>query len=198
MSKAWKWARGGYAVPMNAWFLAISRALLVLLLLTLPLAAEEIRVNPAVGMEEIQKRVRAKIAEGLKEDLHVAFGMGMYRLKKPWVMDHRDADPTGKHKVIYRKARPKDPLCQVAISGGVTVTQWREEKDGTWSAAIPRGVGVPREMFNGVTRLPRARFPDGDAWLRVDKVGEDRRTHFTWKAGDLDGKDLAFFCERVT
>lgn len=67
---------------------------------------------------------------------------------------------------------------------------WRQESDGTWTAPIPRSVGVPRELFDGVTRLPRARYPD-EGWLRVDKVGEDRRTSFTWKQGDLDGTDLS-------
>jgi len=167
--------------------------------MVLPLSAEEMRVNPAVGMEEIQKRVRAKIAEGLKEDLHVVMETGMYRLRKTWVMDHRDADPTGKHQVIYRKARPNDELSMVAISGGVEVRNWREEKDGTWTAAIPRTVADPREMFNGVTRLKRARFPN-EGWLRVEKVGEDKRTNFIWgqyttnlkggRKGHLEGKDV--------
>ncbi len=176
------------------------RGLLILVCCSvLPLAAVEIRVNPAVGIEEIQKRVRAKIAEGLKEDLHVVMETGMYRLKKPWEMDARDCDPTGKHKVIYRKAKPDDPLCKVAISGGVEVRGWRKEEDGTWTAKIPRGVGEPREMFNGITRLKRARFPN-EGWLRVEKVGEDRRTNFIWgeyttdlkggRKGHLNGKKL--------
>lgn len=165
----------------------MTRWLLLFPCLMAPLHAEVLQVNPAVGMKTIQERVRAKIAAGLSEDLHVAFESGMYRLQKPWVMDQRDSDP--RFRVIYRKARPEDPLCIVAISGGVPIRDWREEADGTWTAPIPRGVGVPREMFHGVTRLPRARYPD-EGWLRVEKVGEDRRTNFQWKEGDLHGKDL--------
>lgn len=72
------------------------------------------------------------------------------------------------------------PGTHPVISGGRPITDW-SGADGVWSAPAPWKF---RELFVDGVRRPRARHPS-DGYLRVAKAGPDRRTSFTFKAGDL-------------
>ena len=74
---------------------------------------------------------------------------------------------------------------QPVISGGVVITGWKAEEDGSWSASLPRSVGeIPRELFVDNQRASRARFPDSD-YMRIHEAGEDNRTNFFFKKNDF-------------
>jgi hypothetical protein len=69
------------------------------------------------------------------------------------------------------------------ISGGEKVTDWTKNADGLWEAEVS-GPKKIRELFMDRKRLIRARHPN-NGYLRVKKVGDDRRTHFYFEKGDF-------------
>ncbi|MDX1565105.1 MAG: right-handed parallel beta-helix repeat-containing protein, partial [Phycisphaeraceae bacterium] len=121
-------------------------------------------------------------AAGLEKDLHVVFESGTYFLREPLVLEARDGG-TDARRVVYRAAEG----AKVLISGGVQVTDWKKVSGGLWSAPLSEGLTSVRELFVAGQRRPRARFPD-TGYLRVEKVGKDRRTNFTCRPGDLDDR----------
>lgn len=72
---------------------------------------------------------------------------------------------------------------RVVFSGGSEIKNWKADEKGRLRAQLPTaiaGVGVSDVYFHS-RRLPLARHPN-DGWLRVQEVGEDRRTSFTFDA----------------
>lgn len=75
----------------------------------------------------------------------------------------------------------------VTLSGGMLVTGFEVEAGGAWVAQLPAAVGAPsqvRELFVDGERRPRALTPN-DGYLRIDQAAADRRSGFTFTAGDL-------------
>ena len=77
---------------------------------------------------------------------------------------------------------------------------WKQQGD-LWQTTIPEakeGKWAFRELFVNGQRAQRARHPNTGV-LRVEKVGPDKRTSFTFKAGDIPdspdvvGSELVFF-----
>lgn len=93
-------------------------------------------------------------------------------LSHPIRLDARDS---GLH-VIGHGAR---------LTGGAAVVGWQAGEDGIWRAKCPVD-GAPRELFVNGRRAVRARFPNA-GWLRIDQALPDRRSGFTFNAGDIPG-----------
>jgi hypothetical protein len=89
----------------------------------------------------------------------------------------------GNFKVIYKAMKGEKPI----ISGGVQIKNWEQNKTGIWVAKVPPvndRSWIFRELFIDGKRAWRARHPD-QGYLRVAKVGEDKRTNFFFHPGDF-------------
>ena len=75
------------------------------------------------------------------------------------------------------------PGAQPIVSGGLKLTEWTRNARGYWVTEIPKG-HHPRELFVDGRRAIRARHPN-TGYLRVNKVGEDRRTNFNFGKNDF-------------
>jgi hypothetical protein len=81
----------------------------------------------------------------------------------------------------------------VTISGGKKITGFQEVEQGLVAADIPEvkaGTWNFRDLYVNDHRAIRARSPNA-GYFRIEKAGEDRRTNFIYKEGDLKKwKDL--------
>ena len=106
-------------------------------------------------------RLRALRAAGTdpQTPVRVVFQAGRYRLSEPVTLLPEDSGgPNG--PVTFEAA----PDAEVVWDGGLPVTGWREEADGTWTAPVPEGCGAPGSpvsalWINGMRRVP-ARTPN--------------------------------------
>lgn len=107
---------------------------------------------------------------------------GHYQLGEPLVFGPRDGG-NEELTVKYQAAPGQQPL----FSGGVRITGWKTDQDGTWHVQLDKvSEGRPdfNELFVNNRRATRARFPNS-GYLRVERVGPDKRTSFTYAEGDL-------------
>jgi len=138
--------------------------------------------KPFASIQQAQKAVANQLQEGQSSDIIVFIGEGTYQLKSPIHFSNEDSG-LGDHQVIYKAAEGASPI----LSGGVQIENWSKSGNGLWSAEIPNLGNTNwalRELFIDGERGIRARHPNLD-YLRVDKVGEDRRTNFFFKDGDF-------------
>lgn len=138
--------------------------------------------KPFASIQRAKAEIARQRAAGAKGDLTVWLREGVYRVEQPLVFGSGDGGLENS-RVSY-SAYEKE---QVTVSGGRVVSGWQVGKDGTWRVALPEvkaGKWGFRSLFvNGQRRYP-ARYPN-EGYLRVLKVGEDKRTSFTVKDGDL-------------
>ena len=76
---------------------------------------------------------------------------------------------------------------EVVISGGNILKEWRKMENGLWVTDLSQSFAQEaqvRELFIDGKRAKRARYPNED-YLRVKKVGDDKRTHFFFENGDF-------------
>ena len=105
---------------------------------------------------------------------------GTYALKAPLILGPEQAGTT--EAPVHWKALPGE---KVIISGGITVSEWEEEKDGSWSASMPNAnLDRFRSLYINGKRATRARYPD-QGYLRVGRAGKDKRTHFFFPKQDI-------------
>jgi hypothetical protein len=120
-------------------------------------------------------------SEHHQENCVIWFEGGTYYIKEPLVINSQMISH-GNHLTL--KALPE---AKPVISGGVILQNWEQMPDGIWKARMPEDIRSkinPRELFVGSTRCTRARFPD-EGYLKVEKVGSDRRTCFYFNEGDF-------------
>ncbi|WP_339710787.1 right-handed parallel beta-helix repeat-containing protein [uncultured Kriegella sp.] len=103
---------------------------------------------------------------------------GIYRIKNPLVID---AMLKKSNIPISFKAMDN---AKPVISGAYQLTGWRNLGDNLWACSITHQIETFRELFINGQRTTRARHPNS-GYLRVNKVGADKRTHFTFNAGDF-------------
>ncbi len=115
---------------------------------------------------------------------------GTYRIKEPLLLDAtlmKNSPP-----VAFKAIPESRPI----ITGAVQLPHWTHQGDGLWVSIVPEEIGNFRELFINGKRASRARYPNND-FLRVAKVGEDKRTHFTYipnefpRPKDNEGVELA-------
>ena len=103
---------------------------------------------------------------------------GTYRIKKPLVIDS-----LLKKSNISLSIKAMDGAKPV-VSGAHELTGWRKIGNGLWACSIADETGTFRELFINGKRATRARHPNS-GYLRVDKVGADKRTNFSFTSGDF-------------
>jgi len=107
---------------------------------------------------------------------------GTYRLTEPLVFGPEDSG-SETFGITYTNYPGEQPI----ISGGRVIKGWTEDNDGTWSTLIPdvkAGKWKFRQLFINGRRATRARHPN-EGYFRIEKAGEDRRTEFRFKPGDV-------------
>jgi len=147
--------------------------------------------KPFATIARAQQAARKVNGERVTVHLHD----GTYELDAPLTFTGEDAG-TADHPVTYRAAAGQSPI----LSGGRRITGWQVDDAGVWHVtldAVKNGQWAFNELFVGGERATRARFPN-ESYLRVEKVGEDKRTNFTYNEGDLpklgsvEGLELVF------
>ncbi len=134
--------------------------------------------KPFATLQRAKEAVRERVAAGLEADLLVRVRGGVYRLSGPLVFTPEDGG-TDLHRVVYRAAPGERPV----VSGGKPITDWTVAEDGTWQTTVPPDRTF-RQLHVGGRRAVRARHPNA-GHFRVEAVGEDKRTHFRYREGDL-------------
>ena len=156
------------------------RVLLAAMLLLPAFGGDELifHVAPRAGapgsfdsLHEAQRAVRAAPRD---RDVVVLIEAGVYELSEPLRFGPRDGGGD-QHSVTWRAREG----AQVVLSGGRVLDNWQVANDGTWSHAAL----AERQLFEGDTRLPIARFP-AEGWLRVAAAERGARTSFQ-HAGDV-------------
>lgn len=129
------------------------------------------------------RKAASKLAQKMAAgQVRVVIHDGVYRIDQPIVFAPEDGG-TESVSVTYTAASGAQPV----ISGGQAITGFKANDDGTWVAEIPQvksGQWSFRQLYANGSRTVRAREPD-EGWFRVEKVGEDRRTNFRYRDGDL-------------
>jgi hypothetical protein len=135
--------------------------------------------RPLRTLQRAQAELRARRQPGQSAD--VVLHAGTYQLDAPLVFGPSDGGDDG-GRVTWRGMGDAPPL----LSGGLRLRGFAVAADGTWSLQLPadQPPGGIRELFVGGERRPRARTPNG-GFLRIDKAVADRRSGFTFRAGDL-------------
>ncbi len=147
--------------------------------------------NPLPTLRNARKAVRERLSDGPDDDLVVQIAGGRYTLRGPMKFGPKDA-PSSDHRVIYRAAPGETPV----FSGGRRISGWEENADGSWSMTLPSvrdGNETFDELFVDGHRAQPARYPN-EGTLRIETIGPDRRTRFTFYEGDVpdsaDGDQL--------
>ena len=137
------------------------------------------REMPFKTMDRAILAARESFQKNQDEDCFIWLSSGEYFIKNP--LEIKSANFNNRKGELYIRSVEKDK--KSVVSGGKKVTNWKKNADGLWEADIfgPKKI---RELFLGRKRLPRARHPNTD-FLRVKKVGDDRRTHFYFEEGDF-------------
>jgi hypothetical protein len=195
----------GITLPSNR---RMKRSLLAVFAILLAIAlvqvqAAEIHVAPAgddavAGTIERPVRSLTRARELIRQQpaapgagRTVVLHNGVWRITSPLKFGPEDSG------ITWRAAQPG----RATISGGRELKGWKSNANGSWSltvAGVADGSFFFRELFVNGRRAIRARTPNDD-FFRVEKAGADRRTSFTFKAGevkpvaDLDQVELVFF-----
>lgn len=103
---------------------------------------------------------------------------GTYRIKNPLVIDSML-----KKSNLPLSMKAMDNAKPI-ISGAHPLTGWRNLGDNFWACSITPQIEAFRELFINGQRTTRARHPNS-GYLRVNKVGADKRTNFTFTTGDF-------------
>jgi hypothetical protein len=141
--------------------------------------------KPFATIIRARDAVRELVVQGLKENITVFIQEGTYRLTEPIIFDIRDSG-TKEYRITYTTLLGG----KVIISGGKIITGWRLSPDGKWHTTLANDQQVNgnlRELFVNGRRAIRARHPDV-GYLRVEKVGEDRMSAFSFNDGDIPEK----------
>jgi hypothetical protein len=112
------------------------------------------------------------------EKIVVWMNAGVYPLINPILID----SSVKKSDVLvqFKAVEGSEPI----ISGAIALEEWTSSGQGLWVSKISNDIAPFRELFVQGKRAIRARHPNNE-YLRVKEVGTDRRTNFTYHAGDF-------------
>ena len=144
--------------------------------------------NPGTKELPVETIVYAqKMAVGILEtgedsEVNVWLADGNYPVSEPIVFEPLKS--ASQNNLLSFKAEiGANPV----ISGGVQISGWTKNKKGLWESNLPEKLMENtnfRELFINGERAIRARFPN-EGYLKVKKVGADRRTNFFFEKGDF-------------
>ncbi len=138
--------------------------------------------SPLATIKKVKDAAYAALQNSTEDEVKIWFFGGIYSISAPILFApvHR----MNKNVSIELKAiKGEKPV----FSGGIVLTNWTKNKEGLWEVQLPEDFQkkqLPRELFINQKRARRARFPN-DGYLRVKKVGEDRRTNFFFGENDF-------------
>ncbi len=153
---------------------------------------------PYATIERARDRIREENArtDKAREAWTVTLAEGEYALKKPIEFTPADSG-TKECPILYQGAKAG----KVILTGGLDITGWKVEADGTWSATLPDFEGNTlyfEQMWVNGRRAARSRYPN-DGFLKMAEVkeefpmGKDRKSEVprtrqwaTGKPGELD------------
>ena len=138
--------------------------------------------RPLATIEKAKMLAYSAIENNLEKSVTVWLSGGTFRINEPLNFVPL-ANQNKKVSLVFKAIPGQNPV----ISGGIKLTRWEKNNAGLWEASLPeqfRGKQLPRELFINQQRATRARFPN-KGYLRVKKVGEDRRTNFFFNEGDF-------------
>lgn len=136
---------------------------------------------PLKTILQAKKMAAEKIVTG-EPEVTIWLADGVYHQEEPLVFEpFKSMDKNAKvHFKAEKNAKP-------VVSGGVQITGWKLNSSGLWETVLPAELEEMknvRELFINGKRAGRARFPNED-YLRVKKVGEDKRTNFFFEKSDF-------------
>ncbi|RLD77422.1 MAG: hypothetical protein DRJ10_11965, partial [Bacteroidetes bacterium] len=142
---------------------------------------EGTKEEPFASLERAKLAIENSIKKNGDQDFIIFIAKGFYTIENPVVFESEFFG--GNNKVQIKALGEANPV----ISGGVLLRNWQKNDAGLWVTELPKK-GVrdwnPRELFIDNKRAIRARFPN-TGYLRVKKVGKDRRTNFRFNKGDF-------------
>ena len=184
-------------LKQNQLFFALKSSVLSLFIfgVILPVCANDIYVSPKgnnnnpgtkeLPLETVQhaKKMAVELLEnGNETEITIWLADGNYHISEPLAFEPLKS--TQKNTKLNLKAE-KD--AKPVITGGVPISDWLKNDKGIWEANLPENVVQTddiRELFIQGKRAVRARFPN-EGYLKVKKVGADRRTNFFFEKGDF-------------
>jgi hypothetical protein len=138
--------------------------------------------NPFATIERAKQAAESSFRQNPNEDCTIWLDQGKYTISKP-VVFNAEHFTNKSANLFFKAATGKIPV----ISGGIEISGWQKISDGLWKTKLPENYKkekTPRELFVETRRAVRARYPN-EGYLRVSKVGDDRRTHFFFEPGDF-------------
>lgn len=138
--------------------------------------------NPFQSIGKSLEAIKTVFRNDPEANCTVWLSEGKYLLRKPEVLNSYDLKSQN-GSLTFRALPGESPV----VSGGIEVTGWSYDNNGVWTAILPKEYdleSLPRELFLDNSRAIRARHPN-KGFLRVDRVGEDRRTNFFFKLGEF-------------
>jgi hypothetical protein len=140
------------------------------------------REKPFATIERAKQAAEISFRQNPNEDCTIWLDEEKYNISKP-VVFNAERFTNQSANLFFKAVTGKNPI----ISGGIVITGWQKISDGLWTAELPQSYvneKPPRQLFVENRRAIRARFPN-EEYLRVFKVGDDRRTHFFFEPGDF-------------
>ena len=137
--------------------------------------------KPFATLERAKIAVQNSIQNNKEQIFTIWIADGNYEIDVPIIFESEYFN--GKTEVRIKAMKNANPV----ISGGKVLTNWTKNDDSFWVAELPETDNknwTPRELFMNGKRATRARHPN-TGYLRIDKVGKDRRTNFFFKKGDF-------------
>ncbi len=113
--------------------------------------------------------------------VRIVFASGVHRIDRPLLITRKCVPTQGSLELTAADG------AAATISGGVELSDWKVQNDGTWVTRLPQAVmagETPRELFADGVRRTRARHPNS-GYLRVVAAFPDKRSGFTFQAADL-------------
>ncbi len=137
---------------------------------------------PFATIEKALDAVKAEFRKAPDQDCTIWIADGTYRIFEPLTLRSDDFQNNKANLIISAL-----PGTKPVISGGWKIKGWQRTSGGLWKAIISEDTPNhlnPRELFVHDRRAIRARHPN-EGYLRVTKVGADRRTNFFFEEGDF-------------
>jgi hypothetical protein len=148
-------------------------------------AAPGTKERPLASLAGARDAARGLKATGKVKSITVLFADGTYRIAETVVFGLADSAPED-GTITYSAIPGQRPV----FSGSVPITGWRKVKDvprglperarsRVFVADIPEGLKTFHTLFDGLTRLPRARLAGVNPARGLPKGGGARPTDFT-------------------